>query len=504
MRSRLRSRVLIHGPTFLREYERFWHHPKETPIVWVGLLFAIMCLVTCYQQHPIVAHSDNKHLIPAYKEKSIQCLVLGKYTNGPANTIETLLLNFQIESFRDSNNETENSLFLALVIRLAQRMGYHKDPSHLKTISTFQAEMQRRAWALITHYDAISSSQTGLPRVIRESHTDTAAPLNLLDEDLYAEMAVLPAPRPDTTTTPIQYLVSKNRILSIYNMISDLKTSINPQSYQETMRLDTLLDTAYTSLPQTLQDRPMANYLMNSPFLILNRIDLSLLTHRAKCTLHYTHAFPSSPTQNPSSKTSRTACINSALQIIYYQTLLEQENEPGGRLYQQAWKLAPIETLGLPLATTILCRFMADPSFVDPTESETRQRALEALETSCRISLSKQNQNYNRSSSRQALQANEVIRIVLAKAGNELLDLTPRGNTTMENEISPSSASSTSMDVDRSDISSPSTVAEGMPLWTHGVPKREQLARTKTNAHPTNAHWLLRHTDSDDIDFSDI
>jgi hypothetical protein len=39
---------IIHAPTFQDEYKRFWRNPNEAPIMWLGLLFAIMSLAASF------------------------------------------------------------------------------------------------------------------------------------------------------------------------------------------------------------------------------------------------------------------------------------------------------------------------------------------------------------------------------------------------------------------------------------------------------------------------
>ena len=36
--------VIIHRPTFLREYEKFWQQPADMPIMWIGLMWAIFAI----------------------------------------------------------------------------------------------------------------------------------------------------------------------------------------------------------------------------------------------------------------------------------------------------------------------------------------------------------------------------------------------------------------------------------------------------------------------------
>ena len=80
--------------------------------MWIGLLFGIMCLATQYEQFSsngpdqfanIQSASDSNRLSHIYREKTVQCLILGKYITAVPYTIETLLLYYQTEFLRSED-----------------------------------------------------------------------------------------------------------------------------------------------------------------------------------------------------------------------------------------------------------------------------------------------------------------------------------------------------------------------------------------------------------------
>jgi len=79
---------MIHRGTFKKEYEQFWANPQSSPIIWIGLLFAIMCLsinigLLTGDNSPsyftTTALRDPHEALASFREKVVQCLVLGKY-----------------------------------------------------------------------------------------------------------------------------------------------------------------------------------------------------------------------------------------------------------------------------------------------------------------------------------------------------------------------------------------------------------------------------------------
>ncbi|KAK9244839.1 fungal-specific transcription factor domain-containing protein [Lipomyces tetrasporus] len=417
--------VLTHRPTFIKEYEQFWNHPLDTSVMWIGLLFAIMCLGAQYQLFSsnesgqpldLQSASDSERLIQTYREKTIQCLVLGKYTRSVPYTIETLLLYLHIEYLRSEDTQIGNWILMGIIVRLALRMGYHRDGSHSSRISPFHAEMRRRAWAVISQLDIFGSAQVGLPRMIKELQSDTAEPRNLLDEDFDENAVELPPPRPDTDPTPIKYLVAKNKLVSVFGMISDLTTSTRPPLYTEVMRLDRILHDVYRTMPHGLHMRPMTKSNMDSPDVIIGRIYVALLFHKSQCVLHWKYLLPART--DSSYAYSRTTCIEAALHILQYQWILNQETQSRGRLYRDRWKVSSIIKHDFLLATTILCldldhditAELSSESQKNIPDADTRERVIQALNGSYLIWLQ------STDSSRESQKAAAVLRIVLGKA----------------------------------------------------------------------------------------
>ena len=419
--------VVVHGPSFLQEYEEFWEKPLLTPVMWVGMLFAMMCLATQFQsfqvnepkevdQYPL-STQDVQHQVRLYQEKTVQCLVLGKYTKSVPYTIQTLLLYFSTEHFHSEDTEIGTWILLGIVVRIAMRMGYHRDASHSPQISPFQGEMRRRAWAILAQLDLLASTQIGLPRMIKETQTDTAEPRNLVDDDFDEDIDALPASRPDTDLTPMLYVIVKNRIMSVFGMISDLTSSKGAISYAEVMRLDKVLHEARDAIPTGLQMRPIAKSLLDNPNAVMRRIYLALVFNKARCILHRKYLVAAH--SNNLYSYSRQYCIDAALQMLQLQSTLNQETQPGGRLFHDKWKVSSLVNHDFLLATTILCLDLdhdmaMQPSIQrnDPTKENYKRAAIiQALHMSYKI------WQQSSRSSREARKAAEALRIVLGKGG---------------------------------------------------------------------------------------
>jgi hypothetical protein len=73
-------------------------------------------------------------VIRMYREKIVQGLVLGRYTQGGQHVIETLIHYFAVEHFYQKDADIGIWLVLGLIINIAMRMGCHRNS---KTQCTF-------------------------------------------------------------------------------------------------------------------------------------------------------------------------------------------------------------------------------------------------------------------------------------------------------------------------------------------------------------------------------
>jgi hypothetical protein len=308
----------------------------------------------------------------------------------------------------------DNWVLLGLVMRLALRAGYQRDASNFPEFSIFDGEMRRRVWATLVQFDALASSQVGLPSMVKESQCDTAEPLNLLDDDLEESLTTLPTPRHETQT-PIQYLLAKNKIAKIYSKISDLAGAIKPPAYPEVMRLDKILNNIYLSNPGAFQMLPMVKLLIDTPDIIMRRIDITILYQRAKCILH--HKFLLAGRTDSQYAYSRSTSIEAALQILECHWILNHETHAGGKLYVERWKVSSVDKSSFYLAATLLCLVLDDDSTTPDQEnavenSDLRQRILQTLYISYQIWVQES------SASKEAQRVVKALKIVLEKTQN--------------------------------------------------------------------------------------
>ncbi|KAF7553054.1 hypothetical protein G7Z17_g3920 [Cylindrodendrum hubeiense] len=335
---------LIHGKKFLREYESFWKDPSATSIAWIGLMFS-MLYVAAQLQTFTMEFTDGRAeslkaeyltMKDAFREKAVQCLILARYTTGGPYILETLITVLTGEFILLKESATDGWLLIGMILHLAMRMGYHRDPDHFPGISPFEGEMRRRIWTTILQLDLVLSLEMGLPRSAAGTHIDTKQPRNLRDCDFEEDTTEMPPPRPETEWTPVLPLIAKGRLISTLGLICDVNADIDPPSYEEVIKVDALLEDVHNhAIPPVLRWETLPHFITDSPNLVIQR-------------------------SQERDRKSVQICLDSALKILSFQQMLHEESQPFGRFCQLRWKVTHIFNQDVLLATSVLCLYLQD------------------------------------------------------------------------------------------------------------------------------------------------
>lgn len=351
---------IIHGPTFQSQYDNHWMNPSDSPVVFLGLLYAIMTLaLQSYHRagdEPPEYRGKALEVSVSFRRLTAQCLILAEPSLPIPQMLETLLLHLQAEYSRSRDAESGVMMISCLCVRLAMRMGYHRDSRPYPSITPFQGEMRRRVWAFVRQADLMFSFQFGMPSVIRADYMDTETPRNLYDDELQEDMKELPPSRPESEVTPMSYMITKSRLTLCFGNIVDRVQSIHLQpSYEEVMKLDTELREARESIPQHLKMRSLQEAVHdNDPAnLIMERYGLELIYLKSQCVLH--RKFIARGRDSQRYVYSRLTCIDASMEMLAHQSTLHHEAQPGGRLRSVKWFISSLTTHDFLLAAMIVC-----------------------------------------------------------------------------------------------------------------------------------------------------
>ncbi|KAI1497226.1 fungal-specific transcription factor domain-containing protein [Biscogniauxia marginata] len=371
---------LIHSGEFMKQYNAFWEDPQNTPILWIGLLFAMFAIAAQFEYNNIEISNEVKDdpsftctmtlrpIVHEYREKIVQCLLLGRYTRGGPYVLETLVHYMGIEyALRRGDTNSDVWIVLGITVQLAIRMGYHRDPSHFKGISPYDGEMRRRVWSMLYHMDLAISGQMGSPRVIRDAIVDTVEPRNLIDSDFNADTRELPLSRPETEATPVLVVLAKIRMLSVYGVVSDLVNSTRRCSYSQVMQVDRQLKEALEKVPEYCRLRPISESIMDPSSIIIQRIFIQTTYHKAQIVLHFRYL--AAARDDERYLYSKRTIIYAAIQILKFQHIIDDELKPCGRLFPTRWRVSSMANQDFLLATSVICFYVQHAgSKIDPKE----------------------------------------------------------------------------------------------------------------------------------------
>ncbi|KAL3466175.1 putative fungal-specific transcription factor [Aspergillus heterothallicus] len=399
------SSATVHGPSFLREYDAFWANPISVPVIWIGLLFSMICLaclVSDLSEDPEA--EQHSHRVNLYRERTVQCLVLGEYTKSGPYVLETVINYIYIEFGMRTDADKDMWFLLALEVNLAKRMGYHRDPSHFPGISPFQGEMRRRLWATVLMSDILLSNQMGMPRMISDWQYDTSEPRNLDDSQFDEDTKELPHSRPENELTPALGIIARTRMLKALGAIVDLTSAVQPCSYAEVMRVDSILHETVKSLPSPLKMKSMAASLTDSPHIIISRLFIQHMIYKGQVMLHRRFVYMQASKNEDAYKYSQKACIDASLGSLEIQHMLDEETRPGGQLHTMRWRVTSIMNHQFLTATMLLCSLLHRGQAIE-REDEIRAGLQRARTTWIRRS----------SISIEATKAAEAVSLVLAR-----------------------------------------------------------------------------------------
>ncbi|KAK6440999.1 hypothetical protein LTR95_002782 [Oleoguttula sp. CCFEE 5521] len=349
---------IIHGPSFQKEYDAHWMNPSATPVVWLGMCFAMMTLsLQSYHRagdEPPEYQGRSLESSHDFRRLTAQCLLLGDITQPLPQVLETLVLHVQAEYGRSRDAEPSVLLMTCLCVRLALRMGYHRDPGPHPSITPFQAEMRRRVWTFIRQCDLLISFQFGLPAMVRSDHIDTLPPRNLYDDELHEDLQALPASRPSFEATPMTYMIAKSKMTFLFGkLVERVQSLTDPPSYEETMKFDQDLREMRAAHPPLLRMRSFHDSSRDPANLIMQRLGLELIYLRSLFVLH--RRFIARGRDNPRFAYSRRTCIDASMEMLAHQATLHEESQPGGRLRSVKWYISSLTTHDFLLASVNVC-----------------------------------------------------------------------------------------------------------------------------------------------------
>ena len=340
----------------------------------------------------VYASSTAMDTIRTYRRYCTQCLAMSNYIKRPGPyTLETFLLYMEGELILSKGEQAGCYLIIGVAVRLALRMGFHRDSDNIKSsLTPYQGEMRRRIWHLLVQMDLLVSFHNGLPSMVQAVKSDTKVPSNLLDHDFDEDSTTLPESRPETEMTGLSYTLAKGRLARVFGKIVEQANLLSLPDYAEVVALEGELQEARSTIPPFLQPAPLNLCITDSVELIIRRISLDVLFQKSRCILH--RKFLTESRENREYMKSEEAAIESSLELLKIQVEVHDASQPGGILYKDSWFISSLAMHDLLVAAAIVYLHLIQigKQFASITSiramPDARQKELiVALETSCRI-----------------------------------------------------------------------------------------------------------------------
>ena len=342
-RSRGASAPFIHASYFRRLYKDFWKDPLRAPVLWTSIFFSI-CHIA---RNTLTSGQENGIPDDRFNAASAHCLALGEYFRPKRFSVESLLLFVQAKCMTSLGMSPDLGLIIGLTIRIAIRMGYHRDPDMFQ-LSAFEKEMRRRTWSLCMQLDLLISFQLGLPSNIQFPTWDTQPPRNLQDWDLDEDTKELPPARPDSEPTDILFYIAKHRLMTVFEKILRHTLSTVTNGSIDVDELDNEIRNVYLAFPEILRPRPMADSVVDSSSLTVTRLCVFFIYQKCLCVLHR-------PYVTRGRMYSIQVCHDAASNIVRYFNDTYKEFLPGGQLETERWFMSNITWHDYLLGVMALC-----------------------------------------------------------------------------------------------------------------------------------------------------
>jgi hypothetical protein len=169
-------------------------------------------------------------------------------------------------------------------------------------------------------------------------------------------MTELPPSRPLTEDTEVSYQVAKWHMMRAYGRVIEFVHIIEPQPYEEVLKIDMVLLDTRQMIPPHLQLGTLEEMKNDSPGRVFEKYILQLFYNKATCLLHRKY-WDGVPTHTDKSTWyySRKTSVAASLALLDHQVTMHQACQPGGCLGKVKWYSFTITNHDFLLAAMILC-----------------------------------------------------------------------------------------------------------------------------------------------------
>ncbi|KAK0375939.1 hypothetical protein CLIM01_06677 [Colletotrichum limetticola] len=227
---------ILHKPTFKAEYQRFWDDPAS--VKTDSRLKILLVIAIGSSLH------DTELVEPGFKRLAHQWIYAAQaWLSGPLEKDRLGINGVQIHCLtifaRHILSIGGDLVWISTgtLIHTAMQIGLHRDPSHLSSMSTLQAEIRRRIWSTILELVIQSSLDAAMPPRISFDEFDTQPPANINDDELEESRTELRSHPRSTYTDMSLHLQLRDSLLSRLRVVQLLNGIHHELSYHVALEL---------------------------------------------------------------------------------------------------------------------------------------------------------------------------------------------------------------------------------------------------------------------------
>ncbi|KFA71290.1 hypothetical protein S40288_06697 [Stachybotrys chartarum IBT 40288] len=195
---------VVHLPTFLVALQHAHRNPKHVSKDMEALIFSFYLVTISIMDEEECTHvlgGPRDLLHSRYRLASRQALLHAGLLSTTSIVIIQAYVLFMMGA-RDAHRADTLFIYSGVAIRLARKMGLHRDGSSLG-LRPFESEIRRRLWWSLVIIDFRMADSLGIRPSMDLMCSDARAPLNVEDEDLHPDMEVDPPSRHGITRASI-------------------------------------------------------------------------------------------------------------------------------------------------------------------------------------------------------------------------------------------------------------------------------------------------------------
>ncbi|PWY92814.1 hypothetical protein BO70DRAFT_19912 [Aspergillus heteromorphus CBS 117.55] len=184
---------ILHGPTVQQQILEVTGDLTSIPKGFEALMFSIYCValvsIDANETQKTFGESKARLLLKYRRGARLALSNAGILRTSDVVVLQAFVL--YLLSMRSFSDPQSIWSLCGLAVRMAQRIGLHRDGSH-HGLSVFETEMRRRLWLQLTILDATTAHSSGIMPQLSLMVTDVQRPSNVNDCDLDPRMTDTP------------------------------------------------------------------------------------------------------------------------------------------------------------------------------------------------------------------------------------------------------------------------------------------------------------------------